>query len=573
MTALAPDYDVVVLGAGAGGMTAACVAAAEGLRVLLAEKSPLVGGTSAISGGMVWVPANAKMVPAGIDDSPDAARTYLAATVPGDIGAALRTAFLARADEAVTYLESHTALRFRPVRRYPDYYPDLAGATLGGRVLESEPFDAATLGTDFALLRPPPAEFMLFGGLMVARADLPYFLRVGRSWQATWRVARILAAYAWQRLRYPRGTSLTLGNALTGRLLLSLRQLGVTLRVGTAATGLVRQDGIITGVTFATEAGSETVGVRQGVVIATGGFSHDTALRARFQPQAAAPLSATCPSVTGDGIRLALAADAALESRHANHFFWVPASRYRRRDGSECIFAHTISDRAKPGLIAVNRQGCRFVNEAVSYHEFVTAMLRAGADAPAVPAWLICDRDFVWRYGLGAVRPFSLSLRWPINSGYLTRADTIHALADALGIDADGLDETVHHFNAGAARGEDLEFGRGGNAYQRHLGDALVTPNPCVRPILRPPFYAVRVEPADLGTATGLRVDAQARVLDSEGRPVPRLYACGNDMGSIMNGAYPGPGITLGPALTFGYLAARAIAAEARQAGELRAQN
>ena len=558
MIAPATDYDVVVLGAGAGGMTAACVAAAEGLRVLLVEKAPQVGGTSAISGGMVWMPANAKMASAGLADSLDAARTYLAATVPGDFNTEVRAAFLAHADETIAYLEAHTALQFRPVRRYPDYYPDLAGATLGGRVLEALPFDARKLGADFALLRAPLPEFMLFGGLMVARADLPLFLRFGRSWQATQRVARILLGYAWQRLRYPRGTDLALGNALTGRLLLSLRRLGVELRLATAASGLIREGGIVTGVTLGD--GTATVGVRKGVVIATGGFSHDASLRARFQPQAAAPLSATCPTVSGDGIRLALAADASLEERNANHFFWVPASRYRRRDGSECIFPHTITDRAKPGVIAVNRQGRRFVNEAVSYHAFVTAMLREGNEGPAVPAWLICDRDFIWRYGLGAVRPFSLSLAWPKSSFYLTEAGSIRALAGALGIDADGLEATVTGFNAQAEHGQDPEFGRGGDEYQRHLGDALVSPNPCVRPIRRPPFYAVRIEPADLGTSTGLRVDAQARVLDRNGVPVPHLYACGNDMASVMNGAYPGPGITLGPALTFGYLAARTIA-------------
>lgn len=562
MTALEDGYDVVVLGAGAGGMTAACVAAAEGLRVLVVEKSSLVGGTSAISGGMVWMPANAKMAEAGIDDSQEAARAYLAATVPETAHTALREAFLAHADAAVAYLEAHTALRLQPVRRYPDYYPDLPGATLGGRVLEAEPFDAAALGADFALLRPPLREFMLFGGMMVARADLPLFLRVGRSWPATRRVAGLLAAYAWQRLRYPRGTHLVLGNALTGRLLLSLRRLGVTLRLGVAATGLVRRGRAVAGVTLDTAGGVQTILVRKGVVIATGGFSHDTALRARFQPQAAAPLSATCPAATGDGIRLALAVDAALDTGNLQHFFWVPASRYRRPDGSDCIYPHTVADRAKPGLIAVNRHGRRFVNEAVSYHEFVLAMLR-GADAPSVPAWLICDRDFLWRYGLGAVRPFRLSLRQPIGSGYLVRADSPRALGAALGIDAEGLAATVADFNNAAERGEDPAFGRGGDAYQRHLGDALVTPNPCVRRIRRPPFYAVRVEPADLGTATGLRVDARARVLDAQDAPVPGLYACGNDMGSIMAGAYPGPGITLGPALTFGYLAARTIASAA----------
>ena len=322
----------------------------------------------------------------------------------------------------------------------------------------------------------------------------------------------------------------------------------------------MRQGGAVTGVTLAGPDGPQSVRAGKGVVIATGGFSHDAGRRARYQPPGAGPLSATCPTAAGDGIRLGLDAGAAMAEGNTNHFFWVPASRYRRRDGSACAFPHTVTDRAKPGLIAVNRRGRRFVNEAVSYHEFVLAMLRPGNDGPSVPAWLVCDRDFLWRYGLGAVRPFALSLAWPKSSGYLIEAPDLRALAARTGIDADGLEATVAGFNRDAARGEDPAFGRGGDAYQRHLGDARVAPNPCVRPLLRPPFYAVQVEPADLGTATGLAVDACARVLDAEGVAVPGLYACGNDMASVMNGAYPGPGITLGPALTFGYLAARTIA-------------
>ncbi|MDE2005624.1 MAG: FAD-dependent oxidoreductase [Rhodospirillales bacterium] len=552
-------YDVVVIGAGAGGMAAACLAAARGLRVLLSEAAPQIGGTTAISGGMMWMPGNHVTSRAGAPDRAADARAYLAATVPLGANAAVREAFLAHASEAVADLEIRTELRFRPVRRYPDYYPDLPGASLGGRVLEAERFDARLLGADFALLRPPLPEFMLFGRMMVAREDLPSFLRVGRSWSATARVARLLAAYAGQRLRHPRGTTLVLGNALAGRLLLSLRRLGVTLRLGTSAVGLLARDGAIIGARLAGPEGGAMVRAARGVVLATGGFSHDAALRARLLPGASGSLSATVASDAGDGIRLGCEAGGRLESGNANHAFWVPASRYRRRNGSDGVFPHTVTDRGKPGLIAVNRAGRRFVNEALSYHEFVLAMLR---DANAAPAWLVCDRDFLWRYGLGVVRPFALSLRWPIGSGYLLRGATIPALATAAGIDPDSLAATVARFNGDAARGEDPEFGRGGDAYQRHMGDASVVPNPCVRPILHPPFFAVRVEPADLGTATGLAVDASARVLGADGAPIPGLFACGNDMASVMNGAYPGPGITLGPALTFAYLAARRLADE-----------
>lgn len=234
----------------------------------------------------------------------------------------------------------------------------------------------------------------------------------------------------------------------------------------------------------------------------------------------------------------------------------MPVSRFRRRDGSTGVYPHTVSDRAKPGLIAVNRIGRRFVDEAVSYHEFVQAMFRDG-NAGGGPVWLICDRRFLWRYGLGRVKPFRLTLSAEIADAYLRTAPTLAELAQALGITGGALTETIETFNEGAQAGRDQEFGRGSDAYQRYLGDAENRPNPCVARITKPPFYAVAVYPADLGSATGLVTDETARVLAIDGRAVRGLYACGNDMHSIMNGAYPGPGITLGPALTFGYLAAR----------------
>ncbi|MFL5284496.1 MAG: FAD-binding protein [Rhodopila sp.] len=294
----------------------------------------------------------------------------------------------------------------------------------------------------------------------------------------------------------------------------------------------------------------------RGVVLATGGFSHDPALRARFLPRGAGMLSAVTPASTGDGARLGQQAGGHIGPEGVNGAFWVPVSRFRRADGSDCMFPHTVGDRAKPGLIAVGRTGRRFVNEAASYHEFVLAMLR-NPNAGGGPVWLLADARFVWRYGFGAVKPYRLSLRREVASGYLLAGSTMRVLAPRIGVDPDTLAATVDAYNVGAAHGHDPAFGRGDNAYQRHLGDAEVRPNPCVAPLTRPPFYAVGVFAADLGTAAGLVTDEWARVLDVTGAPVSGLYACGNDMSSVMNGAYPGPGITLGPALTFGYIAAR----------------
>jgi succinate dehydrogenase/fumarate reductase flavoprotein subunit len=555
-----PDaFDVIVLGAGAGGMTAAAVAAAEHLRVLLLEKAPVVGGTTAISGGMVWIPNNPKMAAVGRVDSRAEAEAYLASTIPGTTDDKLRSAFLDHANEAIAFLEANTAVQLRPVATYPDYYPDLPGATLGGRVLEPVPFDGRALGAQFSLLRKPLPEFMLFGGMMIERPDVPHFRRAARSPRSALRVARLLLRYAKERCSLDRGATLCLGNALVARLLLSLRQLHVELRLGAGASGLVIEDGTAVGVTVA----GRTLRAGRGIVLATGGFSHDPALRARLLPPKAGMVSAASPDNTGDGIRFGLAAGGELGEGEAGNAFWTPVSCFRRPDGSDAVFPHILTDRAKPGMIAVNQAGMRFTNEAISYHAFVQAMFRADNASPSIPAYLICDRKALWAYGLGTVKPFALSLRRPIESGYLVQADSLAALAARLGIDPPKLTRTVADYNEDAAQGQDRAFGRGGDAYQRHLGDADHAPNPCVAPLVTPPFYAVTLRPGDLGTSAGLVTDAAARVLGADGAPIRHLYACGNDMNSLMRGAYPGPGITLGPALTFGYLAARAIAADA----------
>lgn len=550
------DYDVIVVGAGAGGMTTACVAAAEGLATLLIEKSDRVGGTTSFSGGMVWVPANPKMRAAGIADSLEQARLYLNRTVPGDFNRELREAFLARAPEAIAYLEARTALAFKPVAFYPDYYPQLPGATDGGRVLEPLAFDARELGRHFALLRPPLPEFTILGGMMVDRADIPHFRKAWRSPASAARVARIVARHLRDRLSFERGAHLVLGNALAARLLKSVVMLGVELRTSTRVSSLALEEGRVTGVVL----GDGTrLRARRGVVLAAGGFPHDAELRARYLPPAAGLHSAACPTNTGDGLRLAFAAGARLVEQNTHNAYWTPVSRLRHADGTETVYPHSISDRGKPGFIAVDRRGGRFTNEAVSYHEFVSAMFRAGA----IPAFLICDRGALWKYGLGAVKPFTLRLGKYIARGYLARGATIRALAEAIGVEAAGLEATVARYNEDARAGVDRLFGKGADSYSRYLGDPDHAPNPCVAPLERAPFYAVALYPGDLGTSAGLRTNEHAQVLDAAGAPIAGLYACGNDMSSIMNGAYPGPGITLGPALTFGYIAARHLAASA----------
>jgi succinate dehydrogenase/fumarate reductase flavoprotein subunit len=446
-------------------------------------------------------------------------------------------------------------MRFQPVQRYPDYYPDLPGATAGGRVLEPVPFDGRLLGADFALLRDPLPEFMLFGGMMISRADLTTLRRIGSSPSALWHAARLAARYVRQRLHSHRGTSLYLGNALAARQLQSLRDLNVDLLASVRVERLELASSRVAGVVVDDHKQERLLRARRAVILATGGISWRKPLRRHYVPATAGDLSAAVdPGSRIGGAELAVSAGAQLSPPSDALAFWVPASVGRRADGSTAVFPHTVTDRAKPGLIAVNRDGRRFVNEAVSYHQFVQAQLR-DADRN-IPAWLICDSRFLWKYGLGRVLPFSLSTQRERASGYLRRAGTLAALAAAIGVPPRALVETVERFNAGAARGVDDDFGRGSNIYQRHLGDAQQQPNPCVAPLLRAPFFAIAVVPADLGMAAGVVTDENARALRSDGSPVDGLYVCGNDMHSVMNGHYPGPGITLGPALVFGYLAA-----------------
>jgi succinate dehydrogenase/fumarate reductase flavoprotein subunit len=558
-------YDVVVIGAGAGGMTAAAVAAAEGLSVLVVEKTEFVGGTTAWSGGMVWIPGNTLMKQVGLDDSPLAAAEYLAGTVPESDNADLRNVFLARGLEAVDYLQAKTEVRLQPVKAYPDYYPEKPGATGGGRVLEPVSFDGGWLGKSFTRLRPPLPEFTLFGGMMVNRLDIPHLRNAGRSLRSTLRALRLVLQYALQRLSAPRGTTLHLGNALAARLYASLLKRDVEIMFGAGVEQLLIEGDAVKGVTLTDSAGSRSITARRGVVLATGGFSHDAKLRERFFPAGAGTVSATAPGGTGDGLQAALAAGADVHSRVASPAYWVPASLFRRADGSPGVFPHTVTDRAKPGIIAVNAAGKRFVNEALSYHEFALAMLRDGNDVANRSFHLVCDRRFLWRYGLGRIKPFTMHVSRYIRSGELIEARSIEALADAIGVEKSALATTLEKYNASARIGIDPELGRGGSIYQRHLGDPGHSPNPCVAPIEQPPFYALRICPADLGTAIGLRTDGDARVLRKDGGAISGLYACGNDMGSIMNGNYPGPGITLGPALTFGYIAGRHLAREQGQ--------
>jgi succinate dehydrogenase/fumarate reductase flavoprotein subunit len=553
------EVDLLVIGAGAAGMATALVAASLGLEILLCEKTRQVGGTTATSAGTVWIPGSEQSRRAQLVDTVEDARRYLDAII-GNARDDSREAFLATGPAALDYLETHSAVKFQPVPRHPDYQSNRPGAAIGGRALASMPFDGRLLGDDFDLVRPPIAEFMVLGGMMVGKDDIAPLVHPFASLRAFRRAVALLARHASDRLRHRRGTRLVMGNALVARLLYSLRQHRVPIWLDASAEALVREAGRVVGARFAVAGRSCVVRARRGVVLASGGFAGDPAL-------IGSRVEATLPrdpvafaGAAGDGMRLAERAGAAIDEAHATPAFWSPISTMTRNDGTVAVFPHLLLDRAKPGLIAVNATGRRFVNEGDSYHDFVLGMLRAPG---GVPAWLVCDRAFIAKYGLGLVHPGTRRLNRFVARGYLVTAPTIAELAALLGVDRAGLEKSVADNNRFAATGTDEEFGKGTSELNRHNGDPTHRPNPCLGPIATPPFFALRVEPGAIGSSIGLATDRDGRVLDAEGGAIAGLYACGNDMASVMRGHYPGPGITLGPALAFAYRVAMHAAGKA----------
>ena len=555
--------DVLVVGSGAAGMSAALTARIEGLDVLLVEKADRFGGTTARSGGWLWIPGTTQAKAAGVADSPEAVRSYMLGEAEGHLDLRRFDAFLRHGPQAVDYLAAKTAVVFDSAPLYPDYHPDRPGASQGGRTILTRPLRGTELGGDIERLAPPLPELTVFGMMLGSGKEIWHFLRAFKSFESLAYVIKRLAGNALDIVRHGRPMTLTSGNALAARLLKSARDLGVALWTDAPASELIMRDGRVVGAWVRHEGALVQVLARRGVVLACGGFPHDLARRAHLfghvDGQGAGHWSPTPETNTGDGQRMAEAVGARFDAQLVQPAAWVPVSLTFRRDGSRGVMPHFI-DRAKPGVIAVTRAGRRFVNEAASYHDFGQAMLQACRGRGEASAWLVCDHRALRAYGLGNVAAFPLPIGRHLRSGYLKRGRSLDALAAAIGADAALLRDSVERFNADAARGIDSAFGKGGTVYQRFMGDPRNLPNPCLRPLDQGPWYAVQLRLGDLGTYAGLATDETGQVLDRAGAPIGGLYAAGNDAQSVMGGAYPGAGITLGPALTFGYLAGRALA-------------
>lgn len=544
------SYDVIVVGSGGAGLATAVIAAHEGLKVLVAEKGDNFGGTTALSGGGIWVPLSSAAIKAGFRDNREVVRSYVQKVVGDSLELAQLDAFLDAAPKMVDYFDARTAVKFALQPGFPDWAMDVEGAVEDGRLLSPVEYDGRELGEYFPRLKTPLSEFNAPGGFMVGINDMPHLDNVTKSFKSFCYMAKLLGRFAIDRLRYPRGTRLTMGNALAARLLRSALDAGVTLWDKSPVVELLRDGERISGVVLERNGEQVEVLARRGVMLASGGFSANPQMRAQFIPFAEHHVSLVPDTNTGDGINMAKAAGAEMEWKNVSNGAWTVMSLATDSDGKVIKFPHIFLDRSKPGCIAVNKDGQRFTDEATL--DMVKDMHASGS----VPAHLVCDHKFIKKYGLGLVKPGGLGLKKWINAGYIITAPTLAELAQKIGCNAANLEDSAARMTRYAAEGHDPDFGKGGNASDRSMGDPHHKPNPCLGPVSSAPFYAVQILPGDSTTTLGLKVDDHARVLDSSGVPIPGLYAAGLDMNSLWRGAPPANGGNNTLSLTFGYLAA-----------------
>ena len=560
------ECDVVVVGSGASGLAAAITARKRGLDVVVLEKEPVFGGTTALSGGVLWIPLS----PHGRKQNPADTRETVRAYMMGETGSfydeAAVESFLDNGPKMVEFFERETEMKFVPTL-YPDYHPNARGGAEIGRSILAAPYDIRGLGKDMARLKPP-LKTITFMGMMFnsSNADLKHFFRATKSLTSFVYVVKRLAIHIIELLVYRRGINVTSGNALAARLVKSAFDLGIPILTNAPAKEILVENGKVVGVRAGGAEGDRRFVARQGVVLACGGFPHDVKRIAKAYPHLARGgehLSPTPVGNTGDGVNMAEAVGAAVDIRFEDTSAWMPVSRVPYGNGEFGVFPHLL-DRYKPGLIGVLKDGKRFTNESNSYHDVGAALIRACAGQKETAMWLVCDKTALSKYGIGFVKPAPMPIGKFLRNGYLIKGDTLAELAKNAGIDAAGLEATLREYNVGAVKGEDPAFGRGSTLFNRYLADSENKPNPCVAPIARGPFFAVKVVMGDLGTFDGIKTSVVGEVLRHDGSAIAGLYAVGNDRESIMGGKYPAAGITHGPNMTHGFVTANYIADKAR---------
>ena len=559
------DVDLIVVGSGAAGLSTAITAKKRGLDVVILEKEPVFGGTTALSGGVLWIPLGPHGRTQNPADTMEAVRTYMIRETGAFYDETAVSAFLDMGPKMVEFFERETELKFLPTM-YPDYHPDVDGGADIGRSILAAPYDIRGLGDDMARLKPP-LRTITFIGMMFnsSNADLKHFFQATKSWTSFLYVAKRLVLHVKELVLYRRAVNVTSGNALAARLAKTALDLGIPIMTNAPVHELVMDAGKVTGVVSGDSSDRRRWRARSGVVLACGGFPHDIKRIAKAYPHLARGgehLSPTPASNTGDGVNMAESVGGVVETRFKDSAAWMPVSKVVFSDGQMGVFPHLL-DRYKPGVIGVLRNGKRFTNESNSYHDVGAALIRACADQPETAMWLVCDKTTLAKYGLGYVKPAPMPVGGFVKNGYLHEGKTLADLAHSTGIDVNGLEATVREFNLAAVNGEDPEFGRGRTRFNRYLADPEHKPNPCVGPIQTGPFYAVKVIMGDLGTFDGIQTTVIGEVTKRDGSVIEGLYAVGNDRSSIMGGNYPSAGITHGPNMTFGYITGNHIADKA----------
>ncbi|MEU8848877.1 3-oxosteroid 1-dehydrogenase [Streptomyces sp. NPDC048564] len=542
-------YDVVVIGSGAAGMTAALTAAKQGLSCVVVEKAPTFGGSAARSGAGIWIPNNSVILAAGVPDTPAKAAEYLAAVVGPDVPVERQRAFLAHGPAMLSFVMAHSPLRFRWMEGYADYYPELPGGLPNGRSIEPDQLDGNLLGPELARLNPPYMDVP--AGMVVFSADYKWLALAAVNVKGAAVAAACLARGTAAALRGEK--PLTMGQSLAAGLRLGLRSAGVPVWLGTPLTDLYVENGTVSGAVVTRDGAPGLVRARRGVIVGSGGFEHNAAMREHYQRQPiGTDWTVGAKENTGDGIRAGHRLGAALGLM--DDAWWGPAIPLPGRP------YFCLAERTLPGGLLINAAGARFVNEAAPYSDVVHTMYDVHDTSPAIPAWLIVDQNYRNRYLFKDVLPaLPLPADW-YSSGAAHKAWTLDALARSIGVPAPALRTTVDRFNAQARHGRDPDFKRGDSAYDHYYTDPSVLPNSCLAPLWLPPYHAFRIVPGDLGTKGGLLTDARARVLREDGSVIKGLYAAGNASSAVMGHSYAGAGSTIGPAMTFGYIAARDIA-------------
>ncbi len=549
-----PQVDLVIIGSGAAGLSAAVTAQAQGASVLVLESSDQIGGTTALSEGMIWAPNTAEA--RNLADAPNsdaeekAALAYLRATAGNRFDEARAAAYLRAVVPMLALIGRQSGLQFVLNRGSRDYVPDAEGATLGRRALNPVPVDARGMPRAlFAQLRPPLGTMMLFGGMSIASRDLHHFQNVARRAVSALVVARRIGAYLRDRLLgWPRGTQLANGGAIVAALAQAVDRAGGRIQTGATVQRLLLRDGAVVGV----DLGDRLVTARHGVILANGGLT--TVAADRHTPMGHVPLPPKTPGPSLDDLLADLGVTADLSV--SQPVLWAPASVVPASLPRAGGWPH-FSDRAKPGVICVGPDGSRFANEAMVYHDFVPRLIEVWGNHPDGPhAWIVTDHASLRRYGLGPIGPFPVRLGPYLRAGYLLKGRTFADLAGCMGVDAERLTTTVARFNDHAVRGIDPDFGRGLSVYDRGNGDPAHGPNPTLGPLTRAPFYAIRIQTGDIGSFIGLKTDASGRVLAADGSVVSGLWAAGNAASPMTGGTYAAAGLTIGAAMTFGYVAA-----------------